>query len=264
MDELEQEMNMQEIQTQSAQTNLQMAQNHQTQQALGQDLQEGGIIREQLDISEELIRLENLLRGKILREDSNGELKWTNPKNTDQIILNENGVHLIINALSFYINKNTLLSNYDEDTILHKMEDFATSLADALFMNSEKYFLYLTPEECQARLIERLKRKQQEIIYHKELYEEEIDKKAIWKKLVNEIDDVTEREKIREQEIKNKLKNFDLLMRVVQDTVHSTYLRAFRGEERRTLRKHIHVSETIGNQSPQQPSRINPLNWGKR
>ena len=53
-------------------------------------------------------------------------------------------------------------------------------------------------------------------------------------------------------------------MRVVQDTVHSTYLRAFRGEERRTLRKHIHVSETIGNQSPQQPSRINPLNWGKR
>ena len=226
------------------QLKIQNEQMQASQQSYLLEESERNLIKEQLDLTEELERIEHLLRGHIqVTDEKTGEKVWIEPKDKDDVLLTEAGVLLIMGSIRWYLNKNTLLSNYDEETINKKMEDFSTSLADALFMNYEKYFLYPTEEECQQKLIQKLKKRQQERIYSAELQGIEIDKDEVWKEVVKEVDPSNERRKIKEQLVKNKLKNFDLLMREVQDSVHSTYLRAWKGQERGTLRQHIHISE---------------------
>lgn len=225
------------------------------------------MIYDQLNLDEELLLIENLLRSKVLKADEHGNQKWVIPNNKDMIVLSDEGVHLIMNTITFYMNKNTLLSNYDEDTIMEKMEDFSTALADTVFMKYEKVFKYPTAKECNEKLIKRLRKKLREEVYTAQLREEKVNRNEIWKKLVEEIDATKEREKIKEGIMKEKLKMYELLMRKVQDAVHSTYLRALFGAERRTLRQHIHVSESNGD--PMQPpsksggSSISPMNFFK-
>lgn len=213
-----------------------------------------GMIKEQLNLDEEIERIDYLLRGYVRKRDDSGTMKWFKPKTNDDVLLNEAGINLVLNAIEWYLNKNTLLSNYEDEIILKKMEDFATALVDVLFMKYDKYFLYPTAEECNQRLIERLKKKQQDIIYTKQLRKEKIDEDEIWKKLVDEINPTLERLKIREQIIKDKLKNYDILTREIQDAVHSAYNRAWMGQERRTIRQHIHVSENLNPNDRRQPN----------
>ncbi len=85
-------------------------------------------VDDQINLGKEIELIEHLLKGEILKKDTEGNKDWQPPKNTEQIVLSEHGVHLIINTISFYLNKNTLLSNYDEETIQQKMEDFGISL----------------------------------------------------------------------------------------------------------------------------------------
>ena len=259
------ELKEREAQAQQANANLTQAQ--QGQQAFALQNEEQSIIKDQLDLTDELERINNLLRGNVLKPDGRGGKTWTKPKDPEMEVLSEYGIHLIMNTITFYINKNTLLSNYDEKTINDKMEDFATDLADTIFMEYEKVFQYPSSEQVQEKLVERLKRKQEDIISTAELRDEEYDKKKIWKKLINEINPTVERQKIKEQLIKNKLKRFMLLLRCVQDSVHSTYQRAWKGQERTTLRQHIHITESRGGNQfqpqNQKSSRINPLNWLK-
>ena len=234
------------MEDESFRSRLQNEQMQQEQQVRLLEEQNKGIIKEQLNLEEEFERIDHLLRGHVKRQDSNGESFWEEPKSNDEILLSEAGINLIIKMLRWYLNKNTLLSNYDEETILSKMEDLSTSLADALFMNYEKYFLYPTLEDCQEKLIQRLKKKQQDILYTYELQGEEVTEEEVWNQLVGEINPSIERQKIKEQLIKDKLKLYDLLMRQVQDSVHSAYLRAYAGQERKTLRQHINISEVMG------------------
>jgi len=56
------------------------------------------------------------------------------------------------------------------------------------------------------------------------------------------------------------LKRFESIIRMVQDAVHSAYQRAWKGQERTTLRQHTHISETKGGMiMPQQQQGFNPL-----
>jgi len=238
---------------------------NQTQQAMMQDEQNVGMVKEQLSLSEELNMIENLLRGNILKANAQGILEWTPPKDKDMIILSEHGVHLIMNTISFYLNKNTLLSNYDEETILTKMEDFGIDLSDTIFMEYERAFEYPTFEDCKKVFEERMNKKTELRAFALDLVGKKVNKEEIKKEFIAEIEDVIgkELEKIKEQIIKNKLKRFSIIIREVQDAIHSTYLRAYKGMERSSLRKHMHITETKGGMMPtQQPSKLNPLNWG--
>ena len=231
--------------------------------------QDKNMIREQLNLGEELENIEHLLKGHVLRI-KDGVQEWDTNPDTEMVILSEHGVHLIMNSICFYLNKNTLLSNYDEDTINSKMEDFATSLTDALFMKYEKYFYYPTFEDCKKVLKNRIDRKTELRKYALELIGSVADNEIIKKQVIKEIEERIEHEMetIREQLIKDKLKNFDLIMRQVQDCVHSAYLRALFGAERRTLREHIHISENLGYRPPtgknKQQSSYNPVSWMRR
>jgi hypothetical protein len=79
-----------------------------------------------------------------------------------------------------------------------------------------------------------------------EIKGEEVDEEEIMKDLVYDIDPMVEMTKIREKMKKDKLKLYGLLMRQIQDIIHSAYNRAWKGIERKTIRQNIHVSETMG------------------
>lgn len=241
----------------------------QTQRAMMLQEQEKGMIKDQLDLSEELERIEHLLKGEVLTKDEvTGDYKWKSPEDSELILLSDYGIHLILNTITWYINKNTLLSNYEEDVILSKMEDFSTDLADTIFMEYEKVFSYPTFDDCKKVLEERIKTKTELRKFAIELTGETASEEKIRNELMDEIEGRIDKEiqKIKEQIIKNKLKRFMLLLRVIQDAVHSTYLRAWKGQERRTLRQHIHVSETQGgNQYKAQQAATGPFGWlGRR
>ena len=226
---------------------IEQQQQNQAQRDLYNESQNQGMIKEQLDLKEEIERIANLLEGKsqVFNQETQ-QLEWQEPENKDDILLSPAGIKLVLNMVQWYLNKNTLLSNFDDKTILAKMEDISTSLADALFMSYEKYFRYPTDKEVQAKLIEKLEKKRETILYNLQLRGEKGDKEKIWKQLVKEIDPEHERNKLKEGMIKDKLKGFDLLLREIQDAIHSTYNRAFGGGERRSIRQHMHVTESRG------------------
>jgi len=223
-----------------------------------------GMIKEQLNLNEEMQRIENLLRGKYLETDAMGTQVWVTPETNENKMLTDAGIQFILNSISWYLNKNTLLSNYDEDTILQKMEDYSESLNDILFMRSEVYFLKPTLQECKDILEGRIQERTERRVIYAELKGGEADKDEIRKKITDELDVEKELEKIRETQVKDKLKGFEHLIRVIQDTIHSCYNRAYKGGERTSIRKSMHVSESISPPSAPQRSQTNPFNWFKK
>ncbi len=262
------ETQIREARLRADQEKTQMMQNQIFDQANGKST-----IAEQLDMGEELDRIDNLLRGFVLeKNESTGETNWVKPtENKDTIVLSDYGVHLIRNTIAWYLNKNTLLSNYDEATINRKMKDFAMDLNDTIFMEYEKVFQYPSLEDCKKVLNERLKNKKEVKLYSLELLGKTVTKdeeEKIQKEILAEVEPIIEKEllKIKEQIIKDKLKRYWLLLRVVQDAVHSTYLRAWKGQERTTLRQHINITETRGSiiAPPNNPSAPSPLSFLRR
>jgi len=227
--------------------------NKQMQQQYFMEEQEKGMIKEQLDLGEELERMEHLLRGHIQRE-VNGQRKWVEPDDPDMVILTEYGIQLILNSVAWYINKNTLLSNYDAPTIQVKMCDFASTLNKTIFMEYQKVFKQPSFEECKDVIKQRIKKKVDLRMFALELVGQKGNSERIEKEIIEQMEGTIEKEmtKIKESIMKVKLTRYMLLMREVQDAVHSTYNRAYQGMERKTLREHIHVAETRGGVPVQQ------------
>ena len=90
--------------------------------------------QEQLDLSDEKCEIEHLLRGHVMRYREDGSSFWDENIDENEAPFNEYGVKVIMQLVSFYLSKRKLLSNYDEDMINQKMEDFSTELADLIFM----------------------------------------------------------------------------------------------------------------------------------
>jgi len=232
--------------------------------------QDKSMIQEQLDLGEELERIDYLLRGYTIDKDQEtGDTIWIKPVDEEMVILSDYGVHLVRNTIAWYLNKNTLLSNYDEATIRTKMEDFASDLNDTIFMEYEKVFKNPSFEDCKDLLDKRIADKTKIRVYAsqilgKKLSQEEQD--AIKDKIIKQIEPIVEREleKIKQQIIKNKLKRFMILIREIQDAVHSTYNRAYAGQERKSLRQHMHISETKGGMQIQPPRKSGFLDHFRR
>ena len=104
------------------------------------------LVKWQLDINEELERIEHLLRGNIPKRDSNGNEYWEEPKDDRDKLFNEKGVREILKVLKWYLNKNIILSNFDEDDINLRVKQFANVFSDFIFNNYEDFGLD-TPEK---------------------------------------------------------------------------------------------------------------------
>ena len=230
----------------------------QMQQQYFMEEKEKGMIAEQLSLADEIKRITLLLRGYHEEYDlETDQVKWVKPITTDLLNLTDYGVEWVLNTLSWYINKNTLLSFYDEKEILLKMHDFANAFEKTMFMNYKKIFNQPTIEECKEVLLKRVEKKAELRKFALELLGKTIDEDEmllIKEGLFAQYEDKLEKEleNIREFLSSDKTKGYLLLNRVVQDIVHSTYKRAYNGMERKTLREHIHVAETRGGVPVQQ------------
>ena len=129
-----------------------------------------------------------------------------------------------MNIVSFYINKNTLLSNFDEETIFWKVKDFGTELADLIFNRYEVFFYYPTPEELYEKYLPIAKRDNANIS-ETELYNKCIQ----WSR----------------EELQSKFRHYPMIILALVDSVHATFLRALNGEERTSLRKQLNIHQSL-------------------
>lgn len=170
------------------------------------------LIKWQLELDNILERCEHILRGdKLVFE--NGNLLWKANINEKDNILNEYGVQEVVRILSMYLNRNTILSDYDPEEINVKVLDFGRELNDLFFMKYEEFGLIGL----------------------------------------------------------EKRKNYPMLIREMVDIIHSSYKRALRGGEKRSLReaRQITQSETLqggvvvntGGQSQNTRGIFNPLRY---
>lgn len=100
--------------------------------------QEDNLIVWQLELDNILERIEHLLRGDVLKRDEHGNYDFQVPEDKNLIILNDYGVQMIMNFISFYLNRNTILSNYKEERIYEILFDLGYELSDMVYINYEK------------------------------------------------------------------------------------------------------------------------------
>lgn len=103
-----------------------------------QNQDSGNLIVWQLELDNILERIEHLLRGDIIKDDGSGGYNYTVPEDKSLIVLNDYGVGLIMNFVSFYLNRNTILSNYDLERIYEILHDLGYELSDLIYINYEK------------------------------------------------------------------------------------------------------------------------------
>lgn len=217
------------------------------------------IVEFQLDLREELDRIHHLLKGDIVSIDNEGNEKWESPTDDRLIILSDYGVKQIMNIIYFYINKNTLLSNYDEETIYWKVRDFGIELSDLIFNKYEDFFYYPSVEILMAQsknIIRNNPKEFTEFLTVSGNGEYIIDESTLYKYCM----------RWSMWELQSKIRHYPILVLSLVDSVHSTYLRALNGEERESLRKQMSIIQSLntnpmldGKQS--KFSMIKPSTW---
>ncbi len=95
------------------------------------------LIRWQLELDNILEKIEHLLRGDKLGFDAGGNVLWTKATDPEEMLFNDYGVQELLRVLCMYLNRNTILSNYDEETINIKVLDIGWEINDLIFMKYE-------------------------------------------------------------------------------------------------------------------------------
>lgn len=161
----ESEAYIKQLENELARTNNQA--NQQTQALISNSMYgstgtDQNLIVYQLEFDNILDRIEHQLKGDIIETDKDGNQYYTAPtkkiiKNGKEIkvvdedlqTLNDYGANLIMNTINSYLNRNTVLSNYDEDRIYQILYDLATKLRVLIYCNYEK--MGLTTDSKRAR-----------------------------------------------------------------------------------------------------------------
>jgi len=224
------------------------------------DETEKNLAETQLDCEDTLSRIYHLLKQDILSPNEEGVLEWQEIKDEKKRVLTEEGVEKIMQIMQSYINKETLLSNFDDKMIARRMLEFSLSLSAVLFMKYEIYFRTPTLDECkdilQKRINEKIKRKRINL----ELMSREVNEATIKEEILKEVEPRIEYEiqKIKQEQIKLNLREFEMIFTQLRALVEATHNRAWKGEERGSLRRHFNISEIIGGK-PQIPDK---KKWG--
>jgi len=96
------------------------------------------IAQYQIDTDTLLEKLEHFYKGEYLGYDEEGNQKWKRPKNKDQIPFNDFGVASLMEIVSKYIDKNTVLSYYKEERIYEILSDLGEELTLFILSNYEQ------------------------------------------------------------------------------------------------------------------------------
>jgi len=215
----------------------------------------------QLDCEQTLEEISHLLKQDVYKWDDNKQIMdWFPIDDKKKRVLTEEGVDKIMQVMKSYINKETLLSNFDEKMIMRRMLEFSLAMSAVLFMKYEIYFRTPNKEECydilNNRIKDRLETKKMSCKIMQKEFNEEDEKKEI----LSELEGRTEYEikKIKDETRKLNLREFEMIFVQMRALIESTHNRAWKGEERGSLRRHININEVIGG-NPQMPQR---RRWG--
>jgi hypothetical protein len=93
---------------------------------------EENLIKYQLDMREELDRIYHILRGDQIKEVEN-RIVYVEATDDRLKPFNDFGVHLLMNIMTAYLNKNTILSYYEEPEIFDRIIwAFGNTLSDLI------------------------------------------------------------------------------------------------------------------------------------
>ena len=102
--------------------------------------QKQNLVEWQLDFRAELEDIEHLLRNDILKRDGKNEW-WARNPNSDEVVFNDRGVNEILKEIRMFLNKNTVLSNYQPLEIRERMKAFGHELRALIYNNYDAYGL---------------------------------------------------------------------------------------------------------------------------
>jgi len=122
-----------------------------------QGQEDPNVIQFQVDTGEMLGKIEHFLRGEYIAVDKDGNEHWSKPMkviklrnkktgkirekkvvDNDLILFNDYGVNSIMAIIGNYIDKNTILSWYDEMRINEILADLGDEMANFIYCNYEK------------------------------------------------------------------------------------------------------------------------------
>jgi hypothetical protein len=95
------------------------------------------LVKWQLELNDILEKAEHILRGDIPKY-KDGILIWQKNENPKLNSVNEYGIQEIMKILVLYINRNTILSDYDNKEINYKVLDFGRRLNNFIFMRYDE------------------------------------------------------------------------------------------------------------------------------
>lgn len=219
----------------------------------------------QLDVEQTLTRITHLLKQDVLRLGEDGVMNWETIKDTKKRVLTDEGVDRIMQVMQSYINKETLLSNFDDVTIARRMLEFSLAFNGLIFLKYEVFFRSPSLSECREILQDRIDDK----ILMKKMYAEVLKKDfnevETEKQTLKEVECRMEYElqKIKQEKTKLNLREFEMMFVQLKALIESTHNRAWKGEERGSLRRHFNISEVIGgtHKTPEKKGGI--FGWGR-
>jgi len=227
--------------------------------------QEKGLAETQLEVETIITEAYHLLKQdfKYLKD---GRTEWKTLVNQNERVLTEWGVQRIMQVINFYVNKNGLLSNYDEKQIDRLMLRILTELNDLMLLKYQMLFSVPSFEQCKALLKQRIEEKVNLKVFSQEILGLTPDADQIRKDLYSEMEYKVEKEleKIKQEQRKEKLREYGLIMAQLEKMFYDTLNRAFRGEERGSIRRHTNISEVIGNHPQIQKNDGGMFKWTKR
>lgn len=230
-----------------------------TQQQMMFQEMERGLAEEQLDVKEIIRDIFKMLTGKkITINQETGNYEWKDSEDTifkTQLrVLSDYGIQKIMEKVIFYVNKSTLLSNYDDGEINRIMYDFTTCLNDFVLMRYEGFFYEPTIEECIMILRSKIEYKTKLKSFTEEILGMNPDIDKVREEVVKEMEGRIEYEidRIKKQELEKRINEYDSITMEIEHQVLNTYKRAEGGIERSSLRKHSQFSE-VRSLSPEAP-----------
>lgn len=103
----------------------------------GNSYDRNNLIEQQIETGQMLDKLEHFLRGERIEIDAQGNEYWAKQKNKNLILFNDYGVNAIMSIIGNYIDKNTILSFYDEMRIFEILADLGDELNRFILCNYE-------------------------------------------------------------------------------------------------------------------------------
>ena len=215
--------------------------------------QEKNLAESQLDCEKTLTNIYHKLKQDYLEPTPDGRMEWK-PIAPEDRVLTDLGVNKIMQVMETYVNKETLLSNFDDIQIRRRMLDFCKALNAHLYFKYEVYFRLPTLEECKKILDERIDREVQYKITAKKMFGEELDietaRREVMEQFGSSLHD--ELQSIFKAKKMENLREYELLFTEMKAIVDATHNRAWKGEERGSLRRHFNIAEVIGKPAQQE------------